>query len=260
MSLMAKQYVERLESISSDVESWGGKAVVLGKLLKYALPIPKGIVLHTYWYKEYKNIRDCGMELVRFKKNLNNIIGNYLEDHETGQIYIFRSSANIEGNDELCCSGIFESYLCDKGMEYADAAIQVWESIYDTNTIKYLSSSISMSELKMGILIQPICRGEFSGVMQTCDVVQGSAEVVIEYCSWRLEAVVDGTDNSDRIVLSEIGEVKSGFWKGDCSVLEKLYGMGKKIESILGSAVEIEFITSEDNVYILQARRLREWC
>ena len=96
--------------------------------------------------------------------------------------------------------------------------------------------------------------------MRICDVVRGSAEVVIEYCSWRLEAVVDGTDNSDRIVLSEIGEIKSGFWKGDCSVLEKLYGMGRKIESILGSAVEIEFITSEDNVYILQARRLREWC
>lgn len=254
-----KKYIERLENISSNMENWGGKAVILRNLLKYSLPIPRGIVLHTHLYKEYGNIRNQDVELDKFKKKLNDIIRICLEECDISESIIFRSSANIEGDDVLCCSGIFESYLYYKEMEYADAAILVWESAYDTNVKNYILNRNKAEELKMGILIQPICKGEFSGVMQTWDVMQKSNNMIIEYCSWRLEAVVDGTDNSERVILSEKGKIKSGLWKGKCDTLKKLFDLGKKVESILGGAVEIEFVTNEALVFILQARRLERW-
>lgn len=254
-----KNYIERLENISSNTQSWGGKAVVLRTLLKYSLPIPRGIVLHTHLYEEYGNVRNQDVELNTFKKKLNDIIKISLEECDISEDIIFRSSANIEGNDDLCCSGIFESYLYYEEMEYADTAILVWESAYNSNVKKYLSDNVKDEELKMGVLIQPICKGEFSGVMQTCDIVQESNNMIIEYCSWRLEAVVDGTDNSERIILSDKGKIKSGLWKGKYDTLKKLFDLGKKVESILGSVVEIEFVTNEDLVFILQARRLERW-
>lgn len=254
-----KKYVERLEDISNNVESWGGKAVVLRNLLKYSLPVPRGIVLHTHLYEEYRNIRNKDVELNIFKQKLNDNITSCLEECGISENIIFRSSANIEGNDDLCCSGIFESYLYHKGMEYVDTAILVWESAYDCNVIKYISTKVKIDELKMGVLIQPICKGEFSGVMQTYDVIHESNNIIIEYCPWRLEAVVDGADNSEQIVLSEEGKIKSGLWKGNYDTLKKLSDLGKKVESILGGSVEVEFVINENLVFILQARRLEGW-
>lgn len=254
-----KKYVEKLDNISSDINSWGGKAVILQTLLRYSLPIPRGIVLHTYLYEEYQKIRDKNMELNKFKSELNDTLSSYLQECEIGKNIIFRSSANVEGNEELCCSGIFESYALKKGLKYADMSILVWESSHNAEVIKYLSDKISIEKLKMGIIIQSICIGEFSGVMQTCNVIQKKSDIVIEYCPWRIEAVVDGADNTEQVILSKDGELISGVWNGEFSVLKELYNLGKKIESILGYSVEVEFVIYKNTISILQARKLKEY-
>lgn len=257
MNMILESYIEDLEKISADADSWGGKAAILGSLLKYSVPIPRGIVLHTHLYEEYERIRDNRIEVDRFKRELNDAISNSLVKYRLGEKVIFRSSANIEGSDQLCCSGIFESYSYEKGQEYADMVILVWESTHNVHTRRYLSNKIEIKKLKMGVLIQPVCNGEFSGIMQTCDVMRRSRDIVIEYCPWKLEAVVDGTENSEQVVLSEKGNQKEGLWRGSYSTLQKLYDLGQKVESILGDSVEIEFVVNGDLVNIIQARKIK---
>ena len=257
MEIKIRKYIEKLGNISNDINCWGGEAVVLRNLLKFSLPIPDGIVISACLYNEYESIKDKMVELDRFKINLNNIIRDSLERNQIRDDIIFRSSANIEGNEEICCSGIFDSYFHEKGMEYADTAIQVWNSAFDTETLNYISEAGFLEDLKMAIIVQPICRGEFSGVMQTYDIIKETNNAVIEYSSWRLEAVVDGTDNAERVILSDNGKIIDGLWKGNETALTELYNLGKKIESILGGVVEIEFVINVDSVYILQARILK---
>lgn len=255
--MIMTQYIERLERISGDVDSWGGKAATLGSLLKYALPVPSGVVLHTHLYEEFERVRDNATARDKFKRELNFAISDSLRELDIEENVMFRSSANIEGSSDLCCSGIFESFSCVRKMDYADTAILVWESTHNPHTTRYLADRTNTKGLKMGVLIQPVCRGEFSGIIQSHDVMQGSRNMVIEYCPWRLEAVVDGMEDSERVVLSETGKIKDGLWRGKRSTLEELYCLGKRIESILGGVVEVEFVADKNQVNILQSRRMK---
>lgn len=256
MDIVGKGNIEELSRISINSNSWGNKAVVLGELMRYDLPVPCGIVLHTRLYEEYERIKEK-MQLAEFKVELNAAIGKKLEEQKMEAPFMFRSSANVEGSEGLSCSGIFESYFCDRRDSYADMTIRVWESVHDKGTVNYLSDRINIDKLKMGVIIQPVCQGEVCGVIQTYDVINSSREMVVEYAPWRLEAVVDGTENSYRIILTRDKKIRKGTWTGDITTLERLQEFGEKIESILGGYVEVEFVIKENRVYILQTRKMK---
>lgn len=252
---MIENYVLPLEDISNDTDKWGGKATSLWKIQKYGLPVPTGIVLHTDLFMYYKKMLTTNQNLNDFKQKLDLEIRESVDTRMENMDLIFRSSANIEGSNDICCSGVFDSYLCNRNNRYSDVAIMVWNSAMNSQIIRYLSHNINT--LKMAVLIQPVCVGELSGVMQTCNVVNGTNDIVIEYCVWRLEAVVDGTENSEHVIVTRRGDIIEGIWNGKIKTLEAVCDAGKKIESILGDYVEIEFVISGDDYYILQARRIK---
>lgn len=255
MILVETKELEELQKISDDSNSWGNKAAVLRRLMHYGLPVPSGIILHTSLFDKYKQIADKE-RLEKFKSELNYAIDTKIKGKGLKAPLIFRSSANIEGSDDLCCSGIFESHLCDYQDDYFETVERVWKSLYDKGTIDYLSEKTDMEKIKMAILIQSVCRGELCGVFQTYNVIRNTRGMLVEYSPWRLEAVVDGMDNSNWLLLSENGKIQEGSWRGNHNILERLQKLGKKIESILGGHVEVEFVIENDEIYILQARKI----
>lgn len=255
MDIIQKEEIEKLNTISDNVDSWGNKAVVLGKMIRYDLPVPEGIVLHAHLCEMYLQLKNKkGLE--KFKWALNYSIEKKLKKQKMKEPFMFRSSANIEGSKNLCCSGIFESHFCSDQDDYFEIAAKVWNSAYDSGAIEYLSERIDINRLKMGIIIQSVCKGELSGVFQTYNAIKNSREMLVEYAPWRLEAVVDGMENSRWLVLGKNGKVKEGTWSGDSRILERLQELGSQIESILGSYVEVEFVVEGNEVYVLQARKL----
>lgn len=255
MVMINDKDIGKLDKISNNENEWGGKAVTLKKLIKYDFPVPDGIVLHARLCNMYRNVIE-NVERHVYERRLNIELEKRLEEQGMYPPLIFRSSANIEGDDEICCSGIFGSYICYNKEKYADTAIHVWESIDDRGAIEYLTEHMDIDKLQMGVLIQPICKGEFSGVLQTCNFAENSEDMIIEYVPWRIEAVVDGTENSNVVVLNEewTAENKAGRMS---AVWNQLREYGYKAKSVLGANVEIEFVISDERVYILQARKIK---
>ena len=227
-------------------------------MIKYSISVPRGIVINTNYHELYEKIMKCGRKdaLLSFRKRFTENLNQQIEESNLSGMLIFRSSANIEG-DSISCSGIFDSYIYDNSKDNCfDIAQKVWDSSHNKEALLYFSKLKKAPNIKMAVLIQPICSGEICGVVHTYDIINNKNCISIEYSDWRIEAVVDGKDIVKRIIKLREGNTFEGDWPFHENIINDLCNTSLRIESILGGYCEIEFIVSDGKVHILQARLL----
>lgn len=248
-----------LNNISNDVLAWGNKAVILSKLSQSGLPVPKGFVVNSIVFQQYKRLRNSnGFE--PFVEELNSELNNCICQLDLGEYELmFRSSADAEGVQSACFCGIFDSYKYERGQVITEPLLSVWNSTFSRAADLYLSTiDLTIDSVNMAVIVQRFFDGTIFGTIQTRDIIKDNDSIIIEYGLSCCDAVVSGRNDTSMIVLRNNGALLSE----DCSVsisdIQRtlLYNMAKSVENVMLSPVEIEFSINKTDVAILQARIL----
>ena len=246
--------IEPLSSISDNPLLWGGKAVWLMRLINNGFLVPKGIVISTTEYRLYRTKRlDFESFETILEAQCNKILGY-------GDNIIFRSSATIEGSNDVACCGIFESYLYNPHMTYFQNVVRVWDSLFDVDSICYLQQSgVNIEDVAMSVIIQKLQYGTFSGVVQTYDTVNDVEQIIVDYSSDGIDAVVNGTSNANTIYInSHTGEI-THFSCANCLSEQTINHIRRDCvlaEKIFHSHFEFEIQITENEIYYVQARSI----
>lgn len=248
-----------LNNISDDVLAWGNKAVILSKLSQSGLPVPKGFVVNSFVFQQYKRLRNSN-EFESFVEEINSELNNYICQFDLGKYELmFRSSADAEGVQSACFCGIFDSYKYEHGQIITEPLLSVWNSTFSCAANFYLSTiGLTSDSVNMAVIVQRFFDGTIFGTIQTRDIVKSNDSIIIEYGLNHCDAVVSGRNDTSRLVLRNNGTLLLEDSVVSISDIQRtlLYNMAKSVENVMLSPVEIEFSINETNIAVLQARIL----
>ena len=248
--------VHTLEEIQpDDVETHGGKATNLAKLVQLGFLVPKTISISSAAFVE---MVDCEQEMsnliqkvddsddferiMEVSKNFRRIIADYrlpasleaeifkgFEHLQRGKEscehgFAVRSSASIEDHSDISFAGQAESYLCiTDRLDVVDCVRNVWASVFSERAIIYLKTKgIPMKQVKMAVVVQEMIPADISGVMFTANVVNNNTDEILINATWGLgDTLVSGRVVPDTYILK----------KTPISVIERTLG-GKEFTSL----------------------------
>jgi phosphoenolpyruvate synthase/pyruvate phosphate dikinase len=200
----------------------------------------------------------------------------------SGQPGAVRSSALIEDRAGASFAGQFESFLgiADEA-SFLTAVRACWAALWTTNARRYMDShGLNPASTAMAVLIQPTvaARASGGGLSETAD-----GGMLIS-ATWGLgSAIAQGEVVPDRIVLSRAGFVRTieagrkdhretcahagtapqavpkALAREPCLDAGQAVTLGRlmrKVESVMGMPVEIEWALDDDGFKLLQARPL----
>jgi phosphoenolpyruvate synthase/pyruvate phosphate dikinase len=208
-----------------------------------------------------------------------------------------RSSATAEDTAEASFAGQQDTYLWVRGAEEVVSHVtRCWGSLFTPRAIAYRARlEIPTDEIGMGVVVQVMVPAEAAGVMLTLDPLTGDrSQVTIEAAYGLGAAVVEGEVTPDRYAVDKVTlELRSRvigpkalahrFDPGrgrvakvevpeadrakpclDDDEVAELAGLGKRIETALGTPQDIEWAigpgrSGEREVYLLQTRPETIW-
>lgn len=257
----------------ADRESCGGKAAMLGVLLRAGLPVPDGFLIPKAAPAE-------GMKITRSLRAAVSAELARLGD----PVVAVRSSAMSEDTAEASAAGQYESIIGARGAaNVCDAIVSCWSSVHAPRVDDYWSRTRptpAPPARGMAVLVQRMIAADASGVMFTPQ--QAGDPTRIE-ASWGLGfAVVGGTVTPDtyeiqpdgsitytvgskktRIDLdAEQGGVTTITVAADQQqeralhdrVVMTLTELGSRIAELLGGPQDVEWAVVDGTVWVLQAR------
>lgn len=258
----------------ADQESCGGKATMLGVLLRAGLPVPDGFVIPK---------ADPAAGNMKITRSLRAAVTAELV-RLGDPVVAVRSSATGEDGAEASAAGQYESVIGAQGTESVCDAIETCRSSAHAPRVDhYWSRALPAAAPPapgMAVLVQRMIAPDASGVMFTPQ--QAGDPTRIE-ASWGLGlSVVGGTVTPDtyevqpdgsiayavgskqtRIDLdAERGSVTTRTVAADQQraralddrVVKILTGLGSRIAEILGGPQDVEWAVADDAVWVLQAR------
>ena len=165
--------------------------------------------------------------------------------------YAVRSSANLEDLPGLSAAGIFESYLELDSIEKILTAIRMCFEFVNSLRVKEFcrSHKLSLTQLKMQVIVQEMIVPEKSGVLFTQNPLNGQSEFVVEWVPGLGDKLVSGTATANRLIIP-VNQTPSDQWSA--ALLET----GKILEKFFDSAQDIEWAWQNNTLYLLQARPL----
>lgn len=258
-------------------ETCGGKASVLGALLRAGLLVPDGFVIPFDVYRAA--IRNPTTTVA---DALHDAIAEGLERLGDPPAAV-RSSADNEDTPAASAAGQHESVLAVQGVGPVMSAVQAcWASLQSQRAIDYraaLGADKRRSEHEtMAVLVQSLIDAEVSGVMFTPATQDGTTEIE---ASWGLgPTVVGGTVTPDAyrvdahgavtktisdkqirtdrdgtgLVTRHVSNSDRGTATIDDETAVKIAQLGRRIAAILGGPQDIEWAIEDDRIWILQAR------
>ncbi|MBE0525450.1 MAG: hypothetical protein IH631_00805 [Candidatus Thorarchaeota archaeon] len=228
------QLVQYLKDINSeDIESYGGKAANLARLIELGFQVPNSFCISSEAFvqmlKKNQNLRaylrkvdesDDFEEILEISGTIQRIISDYkmpeeleseistklnhLEKTEYG--FAVRSSATIEDGSEISFAGQAESFLCVKTqLDIIQSVKEVWKSSFSERALIYLKTKeIPLFQVKMAVLVQEMIPAKVSGVMFTANVVTNNTEEILINSTWGLgNTLVSGEIIPDTYVLTK---------------------------------------------------------
>ena len=229
----------------TDEATFGGKSASLGELIEAGVPVPPGFALAAAAFAAFVDEAALGDEIaaamdgldpadVSALRSASERIGTriravalpgslraelgerYAELGETGgdrkPPVAVRSSALGEDSAEATFAGQQETFLWVRGADaVCDAVRDCWASLYSAEAIGYRARLDDEREPAMGVTVQAMVDAEVSGVMFTCNPVNGDPSTVAINASWGLGlAVVGGEVTPDEYRLNKVtGELTS---------------------------------------------------
>lgn len=257
----------------------GGKAAVLGRLLRAGFPVPSGFVVPVEVYRAVTSHLDLPAVLAeRGPAEIRRLIAaqplpSDVMNELTAALaqlgthaFAVRSSASDEDTATASAAGQHDSFLSVGGAAVGAHVSAVWASLWSDRAIAYRSTAIP----QMAVLIQAHINADVAGVLFTGD------PTVIE-ASWGLgESVVRGlvtpdtfTTSSSAVLTRSLGTKQSRLdgttpaqvpsadrtrlCLNDPQLLD-LTHLGAEVADYLGGPQDIEFALSNDQLWLLQSR------
>jgi pyruvate,water dikinase len=252
---------------SADAAGFGGKSASLGELMAAGLPVPPGFAVSAE----------------ATEAALDEVVSAYRALGEPP--VAVRSSAIGEDSDETTFAGLQDTYLWVRGPDRVCAAVRdCWASLDNPEAVSYRERMAVEGKPAMGVTVQAMVDAEVSGVMFTCNPVNGDPSSVAVNAGWGLGlAVVGGEVTPDEYRLSKVtGEVlhrglgpKQVEYRAgpdgpkrvevpeerrdaaclDDERLAELLELGRRVERHFGSPQDIEWaIDREGELFLLQSR------
>jgi pyruvate,water dikinase len=181
----------------ADEPRFGGKSANLGELTAAGIPVPAGFAVAATAYGP------------TIDEPLRADIARRYEALGEPPVAV-RSSAVGEDSAEASFAGQQESFLWVLGADgVCDAVRDCWASLHSAEAVAYRTRLGRSEEPAMGVAVQLMVDAVVSGVMFTCNPVNGDPSTVAVNASWGLgTAVVGGEVTPDEYRVSKVtGEV-----------------------------------------------------
>ena len=169
-----------------------------------------------------------------------------------------RSSADIEDGETTSFAGQFDTFL---NVERDDVPSKIKEIISSINsdTVKAYAESknLSISDIKMNVIVQDMIDADISGVLFTANPQGILNESVITVGRGLGEGVVSSKVDTTSYYYNLTDKIC--YFEGEEDLLtsektEELIGISEKIKELFGEFLDIEFAIKDDEIFILQAR------
>lgn len=181
----------------------------------------------------------------------------YLNNLQT-KLYAVRSSCSLEDGTTNSFAGQFDTYLNVKEKDLDKYIKKCFDSINNQNVKDYIKNNNIKEEIQMNCIVQKMINSRVSGVLFTANPQGILNETVIVTSLGLGENVVQDKgettsyyyNNTDKIYYYEGKDILTK------EEIEKLIEESNKIKEILGDYLDIEFAFEENELYILQARKI----
>jgi pyruvate, water dikinase len=205
----------------SDEDRFGAKSASLGELIGAGIPVPSGFALSAASYLaavEGADLSGSAEECARAVRSTNvpdalraGIARHYeelaAESGDPRPPVAVRSSAIGEDSEEATFAGQQETFLWVRGVDgICDAVRDCWASLYSPEAVSYRAEmAAEHAAPAMGVTVQLMVDAAVSGVMFTCNPLNGDPSSVAVNASWGLGlAVVGGEVTPDEYRVSKV--------------------------------------------------------
>ena len=178
------------------------------------------------------------------------------------KLYAVRSSGTKEDLDEFSFAGQYQTFLNTKPEDVEARVIDCYKSMFSEIILSYLvNRKIDTSELKMSVVVQEMVASDKSGICFTIDPVTGNDKtMLIEVSEGLGEDIVSGKTVPEQYHYNWY-ENKETDRKADNKLIseakvEEYAKVFANIQQQFGYPCDIEFAIKDDELFILQSRRI----
>ena len=261
----------------------GNKAKFLMEMKNNGFQVPDGFVIDSDTYLEEIKNNNLEEEINKLLKRLNGdniseiskeIISLFdsfsfskktIEEVEkrlkNNNLYAVRSSGTKEDLEEYSFAGQYNTFLNVKKRSILRKVIECYQSMFSEVILSYIvNNNISTENLAMSVVIQEMVPSTHSGICFTVDPVTGNDKtMLIEVGEGLGENIVSGQNKPEQYYYNwyedkvEIDENNKYISE---ALLKKMGKEFSKIMEYFGYPCDIEFALVNNNLYILQARKI----
>jgi phosphohistidine swiveling domain-containing protein len=223
----------------------GGKGRTLAQLSRRHYPVPRGFVILPAEF-DADELKPEAWEQTRA----------YLAQlRDRGMTFAVRSSALGEDSPQASFAGTFETVL-DVGTDEAiQAAIEVVRrSRHDPRVQAYSRAQGLEENYEVAVIVQQFIRADFAGVLFTADPITGNLmRMTGNFVSGSGDKLVSGEANAQVFTFDR----RNGKYSGPPEFkpfARRLYRLGTRLDTELGTSQDIEWAVAGGSVYVLQSR------
>ncbi len=267
----------------NDFSKVGNKAKFLSLMKRNGFNVPGGLVIDSDSYDEIikdnkinesinqlleelkkDNVKDISNKITKLFENIHfneQIKHNIDEKINKDKLYAIRSSGTKEDLDEHSFAGQYETFLNVPYNKLQEKVIECYKSMFSEVILNYLlNNNISCKDLKMTVIIQEMVQSEYSGICFTINPITGNdKEMVIELGEGLGENIVSGKVAPEQYFFNWYDkeykyDENNQYLSRD--LLDKMTDVFLKIQLYFGYPCDIEFGIENNNIYILQARKI----
>lgn len=232
----------------------GGKGASLARLIRLGARVPPFVVVST---AAFRALAACGPDEVLLGE-LRAVLSTL--DDSAG--LAVRSSAVGEDAADASFAGLYHTSLEVRGLDAVVAALRTcWASYHDAHAAAYREERDTDRTGGMGVVIQQMIVGDWSGVSFTANpVTLALSEAVINAVPGLGEALVSGDVNPEEIVVAADDGRVLRRTRGDAgrdfpeAALREVWTTSKAIADQLDFPQDLEWAWQSDTLYILQSR------
>ena len=261
----------------------GNKAKFLMEMKANGFQVPDGFVIDSDTYLEEIKNNNLEDEINKLLKKLNtdniseiskeiiSLFDSFVFSKTTiyevekrlkdNNLYAVRSSGTKEDLEEYSFAGQYNTFLNIKQRSVLRKVIECYQSMFSEVILSYLvNNNIPTDNLAMSVVIQEMVPSTHSGICFTVDPVTGNDKtMLIEVGEGLGENIVSGQNKpeqyyynwyEDKVEINESNKYISS------SLLKKMGKEFSKIMEYFGYPCDIEFALVNNDLYILQARKI----
>ena len=218
-----------------------------------------GIKAKNLFLLKKEGINVPNLFCIKSKDSLTDKIDKYIDENfKKGVKFAIRSSSSVEDSDELSFAGQFDTYLNIERKDLKEV-IEKCRNPISKNVLAIYANG--KNKIEINIIVQEMVNSQKSGVIFTSNpqgilnetvivVGKGIGKNIVEDKIATTSYYYNRTDNVYYY------EKQEGAILLTSDEVDKLIENVKKIENIFGKMLDIEFAIANNEIYILQVRKI----